>query len=161
MIKIIQGDMTTLSVDAIVNAANQVMLGGGGVDGAIHAAAGPELLKECMTLNGCQPGDAKVTKAYRLDNKYIIHTVGPRYYLDPNPSKTLESCYLKCLSLADELNLESIAFPSISTGAFGYPVDEAAKICVKVIKDYKPKSLKIAYMCVIDNWTFEAYNRYL
>ena len=158
-IEIIQGDITKLNVDAIVNAANCSLLGGGGVDGAIHRAAGPELLEECRKLHGCKPGEAKATKAYRLDNKFIIHTVGPRYYSDPSPAKTLESCYLNCLKLADELGLNSIAFPSISTGVFGYPVEEAAKICAEVVCNYKPKHLKYAYMCIFpDNqYTQEQY----
>lgn len=149
-IKVIQADITKLGkdIDAIVNAANESLLGGGGVDGAIHFAAGPELLKECMTLNGCRPGEAKVTKAYKLPYKYIIHTVGPRYWSDPNPPKTLESCYLNCLKIADELGLETIAFPSISTGVFGYPVEGAAEIAMKTLVNYKPKTLKIVYMCI-------------
>ena len=152
-IKIIQADITKLGkdIDAIVNAANESLLGGGGVDGAIHYAAGPELLKECMTLNGCKPGEAKVTKAYKLPYKYIIHTVGPRYYSDPNPPKTLESCYLNCLKIADELGLENIVFPSISTGVFGYPVEEAAEVAAKVLTGYKAKTLKTVYMCIYFN----------
>lgn len=159
-IKVIQADITKLGkdIDAIVNAANESLLGGGGVDGAIHHAAGPELLKECMTLNGCRPGEAKVTKAYKLPYKYIIHTVGPRYYSDPNPPKTLESCYLNCLKIADELGLETIVFPSISTGVFGYPVKEAAEVVAKVLTNYKAKSLKTVYICIyFDEETAEIY----
>ena len=150
IIKVVQMDITKIGkvADAIVNAANETLLGGGGVDGAIHRAAGPELLEECKTLGGCRPGEAKATKAYRLDNKYIIHTVGPRYYSDPNPPKTLENCYTSSLKLADSLGLESIAFPSISTGAFCYPVKEAAEICAKAISSYKPRTLKTVYMCI-------------
>ena len=149
-IKVIYQDITKIgrTADAIVNAANETLLGGGGVDGAIHRAAGPLLLEECRTLNGCKPGEAKATKAYNLDNKYIIHTVGPRFYSDPNPPQTLYNCYINCLRLADELGLESIAFPSISTGAFGYPIKEAVKICYQALHDYKPKTLKNIYLCI-------------
>ena len=149
-IQVIEMDITKIGplADAIVNAANETLLGGGGVDGTIHRAAGPKLLEECRALNGCLPGQAKVTKAYNLDNKYIIHTVGPRYYSDPHPAETLASCYLNCLKIADELGLESIAFPSISTGAFSYPVKEASDIAAKVICSYQPKTLKRVYMCI-------------
>lgn len=149
-VEVIIQDITKFGseIDAIVNAANESLLGGGGVDGAIHRAAGPELLKECMTLNGCKPGEAKVTKAYNLKQKYIIHTVGPRYYSDNNPPETLKKCYLNCLKIADNLGLESIAFPSISTGVFGYPVIEAAPIVAKAIFEYISKSLKRIYMCI-------------
>lgn len=152
-VKVISIDITKIGelADVIVNAANESLLGGGGVDGAIHHAAGPELYKECLTLHGCRPGEAKATKAYRLKNKYIIHTVGPRYYSDPNPEFTLERCYFNSLRLADQLGMESIAFPSISTGVFGYPVKEAAEICAKVICNYHPIHLKQAYMCILDN----------
>ena len=152
-VKVIQADITKLGpeVDAIVNAANETLLGGGGVDGAIHMVAGPQLLEECKTLCGCKPGEAKVTKAYKLPYKYIIHTVGPRYWSDPNPPKTLENCYLNCLKLADELGLKVIAFPSISTGAFGYPVEEAADIFSKVVHGYSPKTIETLYMVIYSN----------
>ena len=153
IIEVIYIDITKIGkmVDAIVNAANETLLGGGGVDGAIHRAAGPKLLEECRTLGGCKPGEAKATKAYNLENRYIIHTVGPRYWSDPNPAKTLYDCYINSLKLADSLNLESIAFPSISTGAFAYPIEEAARVCAKALNSYKPKTLQRVYMCIYPN----------
>ena len=149
-IKVILGDITKLDfdIDAIVNAANESLLGGGGVDGAIHYAAGPALLEECRTLHGCRPGEAKVTKAYRLPYKYIIHTVGPRYYSDPHPSFTLRNCYLNSLKLADSLKVKTIVFPSISTGVFAYPIEEAAKICMEVLCSYQSASIETVYMCI-------------
>ena len=163
-VEIIYADITKLGseIDAIVNAANEDLLGGGGVDGAIHAAAGPELLEECRTLHGCEPGEAKVTKAYRLTQKYIIHTVGPRYYSNPNPPKTLENCYINCLKLADDLKIKSIAFPSISTGVFHYPVEAAAQVVAKVFKKYKPIHIENVYMCVYGfnaEYTYQTYKK--
>ena len=152
-IEVINMDITKIGklADAIVNAANETLLGGGGVDGAIHRAAGPRLLDECKTLGGCKPGEAKVTKAYNLENKYIIHTVGPRYYSDPTPIKTLKNSYLNSLKLADSLKLKTIAFPSISTGAFAYPIKEAALIAAQTICSYKSKYIKKVYMCIFNN----------
>jgi O-acetyl-ADP-ribose deacetylase len=128
-----QGNITKLAVDAIVNAANSSLLGGGGVDGAIHRAAGKELLAECRMLGGCKTGQAKVTRGYNLPARHVIHTVGPTYHT-PGHAELLASCYRNSLAIARELQLGTIAFPAISTGVFGYPMREAARIAVRTLR---------------------------
>ena len=158
------GDITKLDCDAIVNAAKRSLLGGGGVDGAIHRAAGPELLAECRTLNGCETGQAKITKGYNLKAKYVIHTVGPIYSNDPSDPIKLADCYRNSLNLAKEYGIHSIAFPSISTGVYGYPLKEATEVVVKTVSkwldDNQDYNIKVIFMCFSEN-AYNLYQEYL
>jgi O-acetyl-ADP-ribose deacetylase len=136
MIETVRGDITLQDLDAIVNAANSTLLGGGGVDGAIHRAAGPELLEECRTLGGCRPGEAKATRGYRLPARHVIHTVGPVWRGGTHgEAETLAACHQNALRVADELGCSAVAFPAISTGIYGYPIEDAATVAVRATRD--------------------------
>ena len=144
------GDITTLAVDAIVNAANTSLLGGGGVDGAIHRAAGPQLLAETRTLNGCKTGDAKITGGYKLKARHVIHTVGPVYQANnPDVPRKLASAYRRSLEIAAEHNLNSVAFPAISTGVYGYPLEQATRIALETVCAFAA----IVVVCRLDSVT--------
>jgi O-acetyl-ADP-ribose deacetylase len=161
----VQGDITTLEVDAIVNAANSSLLGGGGVDGAIHRAAGPSLLEECRTLGGCETGNAKVTKGYNLPARCVIHTVGPVWHGGrKGEAELLASCYRRALEIARENNLRSVAFPSISTGIYGYPFEQAARVAVTTVTeivDAEPSSFDKIVFCCFSARDLEIYKKLL
>jgi O-acetyl-ADP-ribose deacetylase (regulator of RNase III) len=161
-IRIVQGDITKLKVDAIVNAAQNSLVRGGGVDGAIHRAAGPQLQQECLTLGGCKTGDAKATKAYGLPANYVIHTVGPVWrprHLDGTEDDLLASCYRRSLEVARGLVVTSVAFPAISTGIYGFPPERAAKVAIREVKSHA-QSLEVVFVC-FDSETYGLYNRLL
>jgi O-acetyl-ADP-ribose deacetylase (regulator of RNase III) len=159
-LELVQGDITQQETDAIVNAANPTLLGGGGVDGAIHRGAGPRLLEECRTLGGCETGDAKITKGYNLKAKYVIHTVGPVYRRDGKRApELLASAYRRSLEVTSENGLKSVAFPSISTGAYGYPLSEAAPIALKTVADFLKAhpEIELVRFVLFDSKTLGAY----
>ena len=158
-----QGDITRLEVDAIVNAANTKLLGGGGVDGAIHRAAGPQLLEECRTIGGCPTGEARITGGYNLPARHVIHTVGPVYGGRPRDKQLLTNCYLNSLTLAVENNLRSVAFPAISCGVYGYPIKDACKIAVDTSIEFlerNPSLEKIIFIQFSEK-DYAVYNAYM
>lgn len=163
-IELIRGDITQLVVDAIVNAANTSLLGGGGVDGAIHRAAGPELLAECRTLGGCPTGQARITRGYRLPARFVIHTVGPVWQGGQRgEADLLRSCYLESLKLAVENGVETIAFPAISCGVYGYPIDQAAGVALSAIGEFlrSDRQIKKVWLVCFNEAVFRAYSERL
>ncbi len=161
LIEVVEGDITRLEVDVIVNAANTSLLGGGGVDGAIHRAAGPELLEECRTLLGCSTGDAKATRGHRLPAKHVIHTVGPVWHGgNSKEAEHLATCYSRSLQLAEELGARSIAFPAISTGIYGFPKDLAAEIAVSNTRRHRGSIERVLFVC-FDRETAQIYRKLL
>ena len=158
--EVVQGDITKMKVDAIVNAANSSLLGGGGVDGAIHRAAGPELVAECATLGGCATGEAKITRGYKLPAKHVIHTVGPVWHGGTHDEdKLLANCYRNSLRIAAERGLKTIAFPAISTGIYGFPSERACRIAVDTVREFlagHPAIKKVSFVC-FDTLTFGLY----
>ena len=149
-IAVVEGDITQQRVDAIVNAANSTLLGGGGVDGAIHRAAGPELLAECRTLGGCATGRAKITRGYKLPAKWVIHTVGPVWHGgNRGEDELLASCYRSCFCLVEQHGIKTVAFPSISTGAYGFPMDRAAGIAVREAKDFLARNQSVEQVVLV------------
>lgn len=161
-LRAVQGDITTLKLDAIVNAANSSLLGGGGVDGAIHRAAGPELLQACRLLGGCRTGEAKLTRGYRLPAKFVIHTVGPVWHGGTHGEpELLASCYRNSLRLAADNGAHSIAFPCISTGVYGYPIEPAARIAVETVRSSLPAagSIREVIFCCFSAGDFAVYRR--
>jgi len=158
-----RGDITKLSVDAIVNAANSSLLGGGGVDGAIHRAAGPELLKECRSLGGCPTGEARITKGYALTARYVIHTVGPVYSGKTRDKTLLTGCYQNSLKLAVENNIHSLAFPAISCGVYGYPIEEASKIAVDTTCSFleSNQTIEAVIFMLFSAGDLKVYEKYL
>ncbi|HOW32246.1 MAG TPA: O-acetyl-ADP-ribose deacetylase [Bacteroidales bacterium] len=163
-IELIQGDITKLAVDAIVNAANQSLLGGGGVDGAIHRAAGPGLLEECRSIGGCPTGEARTTRGYNLPAKFVIHTVGPVYHGGKyGEAEKLASCYRSSLKLAVDNGLKTIAFPNISTGVYGYPKEEASQLAIAVVKQFLAgdETIEKVVFCCFDHENYSLYHRLL
>ena len=161
-ISVEKSDITTLAVDGIINAANRSLLGGGGVDGSIHRAAGPELLAACKDLNGCGTGQAKITRAFKLPSKFVIHTVGPVWTGgEKNEASLLSSCYTRSLSLACDHELATIAFPAISTGAYGYPLMKATQIAVESVANWQLVYPKNVIFCCFDNQTLNIYEEIL